>query len=84
MAPEDQGADLVIISHAEFMESLQPLKTHRESQGYSVALIDVEDIYDEFSYGTKTPQAIKDFLTRAKHLLADASQVCAAGGGCEL
>ena len=32
---------------------------------YSVALIDVEDIFDEFSYGTKTPQAIKDFLTRA-------------------
>ena len=47
------------------MESLAPLKTHRESQGLSVALIDVEDIYDEFSYGTKTPQAIKDFLTRA-------------------
>ena len=30
-----------------------------------MALIDVEDIFDEFSYGTKTPQAIKDFLTRA-------------------
>jgi len=62
---ETQGADLVIISHPEFMESLQPLKTHRESQGFSVALIDVEDIYDEFSYGTRTPQAIKDFLARA-------------------
>ena len=55
----------MIISHGNFMESLAALKTHRESQGLSVALIDVEDIYDEFSYGTKTPQAIKDFLTRA-------------------
>jgi hypothetical protein len=62
---EDKAADLVIISHGDFKDSLQPLKTHRESQGFSVALIDVEDIYDEFSYGTKTPQAIKDFLTRA-------------------
>jgi hypothetical protein len=62
---ESQGADLVIISHGNFMESLAPLKTHRESQGLSVALIDVEDLYDEFSYGTRTPQAIKDFLTRA-------------------
>ena len=62
---EGQGADLVIISHGDFIESLLPLKTLRESQGLSVALIDVEDIYDEFSYGTKTPQAIKDFLTRA-------------------
>jgi hypothetical protein len=60
-----QGADFVIISHADFLESLAPLKTFRESQGLSVALIDVEDIYDEFSYGVKTPQAIKDFLNRA-------------------
>jgi hypothetical protein len=65
---EDQAADLVILSHSDFLESLVPLKTHRESQGFSVALIDVEDIYDEFSYGAKTPQAIKDFLTRASTL----------------
>jgi hypothetical protein len=25
-------------------------------------MVDVEDLYDEFSYGNKTPQAIKDFL----------------------
>jgi hypothetical protein len=31
-----------------------------------VALVDVEDIYDEFSFGTKNPKAIKDFLTLAK------------------
>jgi hypothetical protein len=31
-----------------------------------VALVDVEDVYDEFSFGSKTPQAIKDFLQRAK------------------
>ena len=47
------------------MGSLSQLKAFRESQGLSVALIDIEDIYDEFSYGAKTPQAIKDFLTRA-------------------
>ena len=81
---EGQGADLVIISHGNFMESLSPLKTHRESQGLSVALIDVEDIYDEFSYGTKTPQAIKDFLTRASTSWQTPPTVCAAGGGCEL
>src|SRR5262249_25663267 len=32
------------------------------SQGYKVAVVDVEDIYDEFSYGVHTPQAVKDFL----------------------
>jgi len=30
-----------------------------------VALIDVEDLYDEFSFGTKDSEAIKDFFTRA-------------------
>ncbi len=55
----------MIISHGDFLESLKPLKNLREAQGLSVALIDVEDLYDEFSFGIKNPQAIKDFLTRA-------------------
>jgi hypothetical protein len=59
-------ADLVIISHKDFMASLEPLKSLRESQGWSVALIDVEDIYDEFNLGAKTPQALRDFLQRAR------------------
>ena len=61
-----QGADLVMITHGQFLESLRPLKALREAQGLSVAVVDVEDLYDEFSYGVKTPQAIKDFLFRAK------------------
>jgi len=28
----------------------------------SVALLDVEDLYDEFNFGNKSPQAIRDFL----------------------
>jgi hypothetical protein len=48
------------------LQSLEPLKTLRESQGLKVALVDVEDIYDEFSFGVKSPQAIKDFLNLAE------------------
>ena len=55
-------ADLVIISHHDFLEAITPLKALRESQGLTVAVVDVEHIYNEFSYGQKTPQAIKDFL----------------------
>jgi len=61
----DQRADMVIIGHGDILEALKPLKAFRESQGWTVALIDVEDLYDEFSFGTKTPQAIKDFIDRA-------------------
>jgi uncharacterized protein (AIM24 family) len=59
-------ADLVIITHKDFIGSLGPLKSLRESQGWSVALIDVEDIYDEFSFGAKSPRALRDFLYRAR------------------
>jgi hypothetical protein len=61
-----KGYDLVILSHREFLESLEPLKSLRESQGLKVALVDVEDLYDEFSFGVKSPQAIKDFLSLGK------------------
>jgi len=60
------GADLVIIAYRDFLGSLQPLKNLREAQGLKVALVDVEDLYDEFSFGSKSPKAIKDFLASAK------------------
>jgi hypothetical protein len=63
---EKGGYDLIIISHRDFLNSLHPLKQLRVSQGLRVALIDVEDIYDEFSFGNKSPKALKDFLASAK------------------
>jgi hypothetical protein len=59
---EGLSADYVMITRAELKASLEPLRALRASQGLSVMVIDVEDIYDEFSFGHKTPQAIKDFL----------------------
>ena len=60
------GADLVIISHKNFLDQVEPLKALRQGQGLAVALIDAQDLYDEFNFGVKSPQAIKDFLTRAR------------------
>jgi hypothetical protein len=61
-----RGADLVIISHRDFLGSVEPLRALRESQGLSVAVADIEDIYDEFSWGHKTTGAVKDFLAFAR------------------
>jgi hypothetical protein len=60
------GADLVIITHADFLGSVGPLKALREGQGLSVAVVDVEDVYDEFSFGATSAWAIRDFLQRAR------------------
>lgn len=60
------GADVVIISHSSFLPSLEVLKAAQEREGWKVALVDVGDCYDEFSFGAQTPLAIKDFLVRAR------------------
>ena len=60
-----EGADFVIISRGELASALEPLRSLREREGLKVAVVDVEDIYDEFSFGQKTPQAVKDFLAFA-------------------
>jgi hypothetical protein len=62
---EDAGAEVVMIAYGDFVASVEPLKALRESQGYSVALVAVEDLYDEFAFGAKTPWAIRDFLEKA-------------------
>ena len=59
------GADLVIIGHGDFISSIEPLKALRQGQGLQVVVVDVEDLYDEFSGGQKTPYAVQDFLSYA-------------------
>ena len=56
------GADFVIITTNDFAQSIQPLVALRKSQGYQISVVNAEDIYDEFSYGVHSPQAVKDFL----------------------
>jgi hypothetical protein len=57
------GADFVIIAHKNFIPSLAPLVNQRLAQGKIAGIVDVDDIYDEFSYGFHGPQAIKDFIS---------------------
>ncbi len=56
------AADYVIITHQAFWSQAQKLANHRSSQGLQVVVVDVQDIYDEFSYGITGAPPIKDFL----------------------
>jgi hypothetical protein len=56
------SADFVIVARREFFTAVEPLRALRSKQGLKVELADIEDVFDEFSFGTKSPQAIKDFL----------------------
>ncbi len=61
-----QGADMVVITYRDFADQVAPLVTLRQSQHLAVAVIDVEDLYDEFNYGARSPFAVRDFLACAK------------------
>jgi hypothetical protein len=60
-----EGADLLVIGQGWMLQAVEPLRALRERQGLKVALVDVENVYDEFSFGAKDPQAIKDLLACA-------------------
>jgi hypothetical protein len=62
---ESNGADYIIITHSDFYTDVLPLADHRATQGLRTMVVDVEDVYDEFSYGIFDPTAIHDFLTYA-------------------
>ncbi|MCZ6676372.1 MAG: C25 family cysteine peptidase, partial [Candidatus Poribacteria bacterium] len=58
-------ADYIIISHSDFIDSIQPLAAFRRSQGLAVMVVDVEEVYDQFSHGVFNPIAIQKFLRGA-------------------
>jgi hypothetical protein len=62
----NQGADVVMVVHASLRSAIEPLVRLRKQQGYAVAVADVEDVYDEFSYGQKRAQAIQDFVAATR------------------
>ncbi len=57
-----QQADYLIITHSDFLVQAQRLADYRKKQGLNVKVINVQDIYDQFSGGNLSPQAIKDFV----------------------
>ncbi len=63
----DRGADYVAIvaDVRGFPEAVGPLLAHRQEQGLRVANVSVEQIFDEFGSGHRSPEAIKAFLSYA-------------------
>jgi hypothetical protein len=57
------AVNYVIITHPNFKTQSQDLADfHTEKQGLSTAVVNVHDIYNEFSSGNQDATAIKDFL----------------------
>ena len=64
------GADYIIITHPKFRSAAEKLAAFRSEhlKGFSsprVKIVDVNEIYNEFSYGLLDPYALKDFVKYA-------------------
>jgi hypothetical protein len=73
LALNTNQADYLLITHrnlgwdanGDAYDWLTDLAAQRQSQDLQVEIVDIEDVYDEFSYGIASPQALKDFIDYA-------------------
>ena len=56
------AADMIIVTHPDFLVQAEQLAAHRRSHnGYRVALVTTQQVYNEFSSGRDDPAAIRNF-----------------------
>src|SRR5262249_51168444 len=58
----DPGYDYLIISHPTLIDAVRPLADYHRRNGRHVALVDVDQLYDQFNGGIIHPSAIRDFI----------------------
>lgn len=68
LSDPSNAADYLIITENLLVPSCERLKRLKEADGYRVEIVTVENIYDQFNFGTKSPLAIKDFIRHAAAL----------------
>ncbi len=64
----NNGAEFVIITHRDFSASAQAYKIYRDTNSLyplKSIVVYVDEIYDEFGYGTPSPLAIRNFVQTA-------------------
>lgn len=65
-APQNAGTFLVI-THPSLLTQANAWAAYRAGQGVVTKVVDINEIYDEFSYGVVSSYAIEDFLEYAKN-----------------
>ena len=59
---EHKNPDLLIITHENFYDDAFRVKILRESEGLKVKIVDVVDIYNQFSSGNKDVTSIRNYI----------------------
>ncbi len=56
------GYDYLMIGHHSLLEAVEPLAAFHRANGMRVAVLDVDDLYDQFNDGIVHPAAIRDLI----------------------
>ncbi len=62
-----RNGQLIIISYKDWMTQAENWANYRRQQGFSVEVVNVEDIFDEFNFGVLSANSMKSFLEYAKN-----------------
>lgn len=73
--------NLFVITHSSLNDAIRPLLDQRRSEGWRIILADVEDVYDEYSFGHKTPYAIREWLSAMSRKSRGLNYLLLAGDG---
>jgi hypothetical protein len=68
LATTPNAANMLIISHRSLMSAANQWADYRRSTtggGFTVQVVDANDIYDEYNYGAMSASSIKEFLNHA-------------------
>ena len=68
------AADYLIIAPPALYDGAQRLADYRDTDGLVSRVVELQDIYDEFAFGTPDPNAIRDFLGYANSHWATAPE----------
>jgi len=56
------GADEIIVTTEDFQQTLQPLLSLRQSQSRTATVVLMDQIYDQYNYGERSPFALQTYL----------------------
>lgn len=59
------GAEVTMVSHEDFVDALPALVAAHKAGGKSSVVVPIGDLYDEFNFGERSPDAIRQFLQTA-------------------
>ena len=58
----EPGYDYLVVAHPRLLKAIEPLAQYHRAHGLKVAVVDVDEIYDQFGGGIVHPAAIRNYV----------------------